>query len=302
MTAGAEAVATFGERVGAVAHKPVSRRRFGDEWELRVRPTLELVSRGFSVDMHVLRLGGTAVRFTDTSLRIVRVDFTKGVLILRIRQVMAEVRQALAEADAVLAEAEQILRRIEQDPLRSAFARRAFRGIGRVATEASADVIASATGAPTDTEVVIRALEQPETLATLATADPLLPARLRGLRERERLLSVEGGLWDTEQVATHLHLTRQGVNRRRRTGALLGIDVGRRGYRYPAWQFARTGTLPGLEPMLSALRHHDVWMQLSFVLTPNTRLKGSPPLAALRAGRRGDVEAAARAFGEHGAA
>ena len=97
-------------------------------------------------------------------------------------------------------------------------------------------------------------------------------------------------------------LTRQGVNRRRRAGVLLAIDVGRRGFRYPAWQFVRTGTLPGLERVLRALAGHDSWMQLAFMLDPNPRLNDTSPLAALRAGREDDVVAAAQALGEHGAA
>ena len=104
------------------------------------------------------------------------------------------------------------------------------------------------------------------------------------------------------QVADHLHLTRQGVNRRRRTGGLLALDVGRLGFRYPAWQFTRGGTLRGLESALAALRDHDPWTQLSFMLSPSARLDRDTPMAALRQGRQADVESAALALGEHGAA
>jgi len=66
--------------------------------------------------------------------------------------------------------------------------------------------------------VVVRALEQPEAIEALTEDDPFAGARLRGLRERERLLSEEGGTWTAEQVAKHLRLTRQTVNLRRKQG------------------------------------------------------------------------------------
>jgi hypothetical protein len=153
-----------------------------------------------------------------------------------------------------------------------------------------------------DLAVVVRALEQPEAIETLAADDPLAPARLRGLRERERLLSEEGGTWTAEQVAKHLGLTRQTVNLRRKHGTLLGLDAGRHGFRYPAWQFARTGTIAGLEQTLEALERLDPWMQQAFMLGRNARLKDKRAIDVLRAGDVSSVARAASAFGEHGAA
>jgi nucleoid DNA-binding protein len=205
-----------------------------------------------------------------------------------------------AEVQALRAEAEGILEGTRHEPLRSAFATRALRGIRRLAEDGALEAIAEAVAAPTDTEAVVKALEQPDSLRALAEADPLLPARVRGLRERERLLSLEGGTWDAQTAARHLHLTRQGINRRRRLGTLLGIGVGRRGYLYPAWQFARVGTLTGIEQVFAALAEHDPWMRAVFMLSASDRLDARP-LDALRAGRLDEVVAAAGAFGQHGA-
>jgi hypothetical protein len=227
------------------------------------------------------------------------------VLSLIVRQTSATAADAAhgeQEADTALADAARLLRAVGHDPLRLVFARRALRGIGQLAADATPETIAAAAGSATDTEVVVRALEQPEALSLLSASDPLAAAKVRGLRAREQLLHAEGGTWDAAQAAEHLHLTRQGVNRRRRMGTLLALDVGRLGYRYPAWQFTRAGTLRGWEGILTALREHDPWMQLSFMLGPNPRLDGETPLAALRAGRHEDVETAAQAFGDHGAA
>lgn len=302
----AETVAAFSAEVEHLASEPVSMRRHGKQWrlEVRVRQTRRLSSEGFGFSQRTLRLGRKSVTLGDQGLQIVQVTLEDNMLSLLIEEVKAHVAEAEQHGrvgDALLAEVARVLEAIGDDPLRVVFARRALRSIGHLATDATADAIAVAAGSSTDTEAVIRALEQPEALSILSDSDPLAAAKLRGLRERERLLQAEGGTWDTIRVAGHLHLSRQGVNRRRRAGSLLAIDVGRLGYRFPAWQFVRGGTLAGLEPVLSALRRHDPWMQLSFMLGPNPRLDGKTPLEGLKEGRSEEVEEAAGAFGEHGA-
>jgi hypothetical protein len=91
--------------------------------------------------------------------------------------------------------------------------------------------------APTDPAVLLGILERPEVLKQLVGVDPLIPARIRGIRLKQELLSMEGGVISSEQVAKLLNLTRQGVDKRRASGKLIGISVGRRGYAYPVWQF-----------------------------------------------------------------
>lgn len=302
-----EALETFRGRVDAFARAGVSARRRRGAWELRfrLRSPKTLLTEGFSFDARELRLGRERIRLGSDVLSIVGVALVDDEFRLVLREavkVLAATGEAGAESEALMAEAGRIVHGIQRDPLRSVFARRALRSIRHMTEEASTEAIAAAAAAATDTEVVVRALQQPETLATLAEADPLLPAKVRGLHERERLLSLEGGTWDAEGVARHLHLTRQGVNRRRRARTLLAIDVGRRGYRYPAWQFVSAGTLPGLEAVLEALKPQDPWMQLTFMVSPNVRLGNSAPLDVLRAGDRDKVITAARAFGAHGAA
>ncbi len=301
-----DALETFRGRVDALARAGVSAQRRRGAWELRfrLRSPKALLTEGFSFDSREFRLGRERIRLESELLSIVRVALVDDELRVVLREaatVLGAAHEAGAESEALM-EAGRIVHGIQRDPLRGVFARRALRSIRHMTEEASTEAIAAAASAPTDTEVVVRALQQPETLATLAATDPLLPAKVRGLHERERLLSLEGGTWDAEAVARHLHLTRQGVNRRRRAGSLLAIDVGRRGYRYPAWQFVSAGTLAGLEPVLNSLREHDPWMQLTFMVGPNVRLGNSAPLDVLRAGERDKVIAAARAFGAHGGA
>jgi hypothetical protein len=143
--------------------------------------------------------------------------------------------------------------------------------------------------------------ERPEAIETLVQEDPLASARVRGLRARERLLTEEGGTLRAAEVARHLGLTRQAVNRRRQKGTLLALDAGRYGYLYPAWQFGPTGTLRGLDTVLEALSHLDPWTRHAFMLGANARLGGRRPIDLLRAGDARPIVAAAAAFGEHGA-
>lgn len=221
---------------------------------------------------------------------------------------IAEAKRTLREADQAIAEASDLLhltaKALEQfnEPTRQIAATRALRAVSRAIANSPIEALAEAASAATDVEVLIRALQQPDAIETLKSDDPLGPARLRGLQERERLLSAEGGTLSAEEVANHLNVTRQAVNKRRQQGALVGLDAGRHGYLYPAWQFVREGTILGLEALLDALKGHDPWMQHIFMVSRNTRLNDSTPLEALRHGRLNDVLKAARAFGEHGAA
>lgn len=286
----------FRDKVSVFAQSGVSTQPKNGEWELRFRPRSAALRKKFFFDARELRFGRERVRL-ESSFLIARVEVSDEWIRLLLR------RESGADAaSSVMVEVAPLLDQARRDPMVGAFARRALRGIRRLAEEASVEALAIATAEPTDTEVVVAALQQPEAINLLKRLDPLLPSKVRGLRERERLLALEGGTWDAETVARHLHLTRQGVNRRRRAGRLLAIDVGRRGYRYPAWQFEREGTLPGLEAVLQALQQHDSWMQLIFMVSANARLGGKTPLEALRSGEGEPVIRAARAFGVHGAA
>jgi hypothetical protein len=139
----------------------------------------------------------------------------------------------------------------------------------------------------------------------LLEGGPLDKARLRGAIAQRELLSADGGALSGAEVAARLGVTRQAVDKRRKAGQLLAVELPRRGLRYPAWQLAGTrpgGVLPGVVEALAALRDHDSWAQARFFVTGNVRLGGKRPLDRLR---RGDVAAvlrAAHAFGDHGAA
>lgn len=185
-------------------------------------------------------------------------------------------------------------------PVRAAFALRAVRAITTLAREMDEKDVADAVAAPADLDVVLSALGSEAALAPLARADPLARARLRGIEERRRLLSAEGGSIGAQEVARLLHVSRQAVHKRQRAGRLLGVDCGRHGLAFPVWQFGPEGVIPGLEEVLDALQGWEPWSQLAFLLSESDALGGETPLEALRQGDMAAVLRAARTLGEQG--
>ncbi|CAN5760131.1 hypothetical protein BH23CHL2_BH23CHL2_06920 [soil metagenome] len=205
-------------------------------------------------------------------------------------------------SSANLERAIERLRNASDSVEKDAFAARVVSAISRLVAAEDERVLTEATGAPSDYDVLLQALEHPAALQTLDDG-PLAAAKLRGLRHREKLLNAEGGTLSSREVARILQISRQAVDKRRQAGRLIGLDTGRRGYAYPAWQFdARHGALPGIETVLAALREHDPWMQLSFMLNSNDHLNDRSPLEVLRDGELEPVRRAAQMFGEQGAA
>lgn len=192
--------------------------------------------------------------------------------------------------------------RASRDDVRNAILTRSLSLTRRAMEDVSASILVEAVAASTDREAMLRMLEAPEMAAPTGDAATIAAARAAGIEARDQLLGAEGGAWPVEQAAKFMGLTRQAVDKRRKANKLIALAIGRHGYVYPAWQFSRTGTLPGLEDVLHALRRHDAWSQVIFMLSPNDRLDGSTPLEVLRQGRVEEVKNAATLFGEHGAA
>jgi hypothetical protein len=113
------------------------------------------------------------------------------------------------------------------------------------------------------------------------------------------LVKAEGGPIGVEEVVKHLAISRAAVDKRRKSGSLLGIQDGSRAVRYPSWQFAASGVLAGLPDVLGAIGVDDPWMRLQFFLSPDGDLKATP-LEALRAGRIEEVVNAAAKYGRQG--
>lgn len=133
----------------------------------------------------------------------------------------------------------------------AAFTARTLTAVANMVEAADEKVEIDAVGAPSAYEVLIQALDQPKILDALRERDPLAPARIRGLRARERLLAAEGGTCSVQEVADLLGLTRQAVDKRRKAGKLLAVTMGKQWHVFPAWQFVPSGVLPGVEDVLA---------------------------------------------------
>jgi hypothetical protein len=219
-------------------------------------------------------------------------------------QQISEYRKHLFSIDAPAETCEAVWRVLKtaEQPLRKVFITRALNAVAHLSEGMKDVALEAASAAPSDFSVLVRALEIPEATEKLQESDPLLPARLRGIEMRQKLLEAEGGSISADEVAKLLSISRQAVDKRRRSGRLIGVTRGRHGYAYPIWQFDETGTISGLEDVLSKLHQHDPWMQIIFMLSPNSRLRGRSPLAVLREKNIDAVLTAASAYGEHGAA
>jgi hypothetical protein len=230
--------------------------------------------------------------------------FRENQLELRLsEQKLSKYWKPLLSTDAPVETCEAVWRVLKtaEQPLRKIFITRALNAVAHLSEMKDTELEAAST-APSDFSVLVRALENPEATEKLQESDPLLPARLRGIEKRQELLQAEGGSISADEVAKVLSISRQAVDKRRRSGRLIGVTRGRHGYAYPIWQFDETGTITGLEAVLHELRQHDPWMQIIFMLSPNTRLQGRSPLALLKEKKIEAVLTAASVYGEHGAA
>lgn len=135
--------------------------------------------------------------------------------------------------------------------------------------------------------------------AAAEAKDPLRAARARAAKKMADLLSAEGGTLGVEDVAHRLRITRAAVAKRKNAGALIGIDDGGRGVRYPAWQFTDTGLLNGLDLVVRSMSVRDPWMQIQFFLSNDDSL-GDTPLRSLRDKRVDEVIAAGKRYGSAG--
>ena len=147
---------------------------------------------------------------------------------------------------------------------------------------------------------MVKILSQPEIIREFAPeADPLMEARLRGQKAKMELLYRNDFPLSSEEVAKLLQMTRQGVDKRRRKGHLLGLSLGRRGYFYPSWQFQESKVLAGLSEVLIALEDLDNWTKLMFLKTGDIRLENKTPLECLQAGEMETVIKVAQCYGKH---
>jgi hypothetical protein len=182
-----------------------------------------------------------------------------------------------------------------------AFQSRILRAFINLERSLPGTTIEQATGAPTDFLVALEALSSAPGTSQLMADDPLLAAKIRGVKRKKQMLEISGGALSSEQAAEVLGISRQAVDKRRSSNQLLALTQGRRGYSYPSFQFEDGKTIRGLEETLAQLKSLDPWMQMVFFTSPNERLGGKTPIESLQNGLVEEVARVASGYGEQGA-
>jgi hypothetical protein len=245
---------------------------------------------GVRIEMPIKRL--TDYRFVSN---LGRCSWTtpKGTVVLQLKRFSVEQR---AEKQLFCMNLRELFQETPSN-IREIFLTRSLRALAGLKS-LDEDHLLQAVKASSDYSVLAAALNTDEALAAVRADDPLAGARLRGMDAKRKLLESEGGAISSPEAADLLGVTRQAIDKRRNEGKLLALELGKRGYFYPSWQFG----LIGIEKVLSVLKGRDSWERLSFFLNPSDLLEGRTPLEALRTGKDiEEVTKAAKTYGEHGA-
>ncbi len=125
-----------------------------------------------------------------------------------------------------------------------------------------------------------------------ALASALDAARARGAVLKDEMLS-DPDMLSTAGLAEQLGMSEEGVRLKRWRHEMLGVEVAKRGIRYPAWQvLPGRQLLPGL-PRLFAVLGDDPWRLLRFLQQHHAELLGKRAFEALQQGRVDEVLATA---------
>lgn len=175
---------------------------------------------------------------------------------------------------------------IHADPnsVQAAFLRRAMSALERIAANMPTKTLIDALSAPTDAGSLAQLLSRSDILGPAVTdLDPLVPALARNVEHRQQLLKIAGGVLSAEEAGQALGITRQAVDKRRRSGSMLAVREGS-DWRYPACQFGEGEVLAGIADVVRGFASAGPWATLDFLLAPDTVLGGRSPLDMLRAG------------------
>ncbi|MRG57978.1 DNA-binding protein [Phyllobacterium sp. SYP-B3895] len=191
---------------------------------------------------------------------------------------------------------------IHADPnsVQAAFLRRAMSALERISANASAKTLTEALAAPTDAGSLAQLLSRSDILGSAVTdLDPLVPALARNVEHRQRLLKLSGGVLSADEAGRILGITRQAVDKRRRSNTMLAIREGG-DWRYPTCQLNEGEVIAGIADVVRGLASAGPWATLDFLLAPDTVLGGRSPLETLRHGEVDAVLRLVRADGSDG--
>jgi hypothetical protein len=139
----------------------------------------------------------------------------------------------------------------------------------------------------------------PEAFAPSEQSIKRLRAIERGREIMEHDLKAAGGTLSTRDVAEHLGISTQAVDKQRKAGKLLAVPGPEGRFQFPMFQFTRPAVRKHLPEVLGRLRETSPFGKLHWLMNLDSRLGDQTPVDLLDRGDVGPVLRAADEYGEH---
>jgi hypothetical protein len=168
--------------------------------------------------------------------------------------------------------------------IQAAFIRRTTHAIERLAAQADEATLVEAMAAPTDVGTLARILVDVGAIdSAVAEIDADALDLAAEIQHRANIMRRAGGTLSADEVGKLLNISRQAVDKRRRSNRLLAIRQGG-DWLYPRAQFHEHETIPGLPEVIRECAESGPWVTLEFLVTEDDVLGGLSPRAALLKG------------------
>jgi hypothetical protein len=167
------------------------------------------------------------------------------------------------------------------EQMQTAIMLRAMRALRQAVQGMSNKTLLSAIAASSDYGALARAMTDPHAADLSREVDPFAGAVARSIKVRQQLAEMAGEMLTSTQVADHLGVKRQAVDKQRKQGKLLAVQRAS-DWHYPAFQFESDVVSAGVKKVLSAYEGHDPWFILDTLLAPDDTLDNRSLLEAIR--------------------
>jgi hypothetical protein len=168
--------------------------------------------------------------------------------------------------------------------IQTAFIRRTAHAIERLAAQADEATLVEAMAAPTDVGTLARVLVDVGAIdSAVAEIDADAVDLAAEIQHRANIMRRAGGTLSADEVGKLLNISRQAVDKRRRSNRLLAIRQGG-DWLYPRNQFHEHETIPLLPEVIRDCAESGPWVTLEFLVTEDDVLGGLSPRAALLKG------------------
>ena len=168
--------------------------------------------------------------------------------------------------------------------IQAAFIRRTAHAIERLAAQADEATLVEAMAAPTDVGTLARVLVDVGAIGSaVAEIDADAVDLAAEIQHRGDIIRRAGGTLSADDVGKLLNISRQAVDKRRRSNRLLALRQGG-DWLYPRAQFHAHETIPGLADVIRDCAESGPWVTLEFLVTEDDVLSGLSPRAALLKG------------------